>query len=369
MNESPSVIILTRTFFGHADILKRNLISTTNVFLNRNKYKFGVILDDESEKDHELGNTLLANESADIVCYEPLPENHREFFQALAYPTMPWGYDRQQWSTFYMDTYVNQDVIGIVDSDSTFTSYLTDENIFTKDGKIKVLGVKPLATWKHWVPGFWWYVFVDGSQYINDDEALKFKTTYDLMCTNIMPMFFWRSSFLNFRKYISDAWNMSFDEAYKIFSRKPYCQFNILANYVMKYESDKYEFIDLKESPTNKVCVAQNGCPTSRDTLCGLIRSFNLSEEHAKTLIANASSSAFGSVPLDLTHSERMADTRHTNNFSYFAKNPCTQEEIDAHYNNVSRDINALSETHKADLDKKLLHFIQNEFNTIVIRG
>jgi hypothetical protein len=300
----PSIIILTRTYYKDANILEKNLCSTLNIFLNRDKYKFGIILDDESLEDHELGNKLLKDDKTDYIYYEPLPDNHLKLFQALAWSEMRWGYDRQQWSTFYMDIFAQQDIIGVVDSDSTFTSYLTDEAIMTLDGKIKIKGIKPLKDWEHWCIELKnTFIFKDGSQYSNDDFALKFKTEYALMETNIMPIFFWKETFINFRNYISDQFKMSFDEAYKIFSVKPYCQFNILANYALKFESDKYQFINLKDQGNDKISVAQNGCPTSRDTLCGLIKSFNLSSDRIPTslIIQKSLFSSFGNVKIDLT--------------------------------------------------------------------
>ena len=179
------------------------------------------------------------------------------------------GYDRQQWSTFYMDTFVNHDIIGIVDSDSTFTTYLTDENIFINDGKIKIMGIKPLKSWVHWSNESKLYKFKDGAQQENDDIALQFQTIYDCMATNLMPFFFWKTSFNNFRKYIESVWNMSFDEAYKIFSKKTYCQFNIMVNYVLHLFTFQTPIIYKSNFINNsKVSVAQSGYPSSMDVLC-----------------------------------------------------------------------------------------------------
>jgi hypothetical protein len=341
------------------------------VFVNRDKYKFGIILDDETTDDHVLGDALLAENQTDYVYYEPLPNEHLKLFQALAYPWAPWGYDRQQWSTFYMDTFVKEDVIGVVDSDSTFTSYLTDESVFTKDGKIKIKGLKPLHDWKHWSSEYQSHIFKDGAQHINDDFALKFNTVYDVMCTNIMPIFFWKNTFSNFRKYISDIWGVSFDEAYKIFSRKPYCQFNILVNYALKFESDKYEFIDVKTHTAGKVCVAQNGCPTSRDTICGLIKSFNISEGELPTNmhIQKSHSSSFGNVDTDVSYENIINDSRHANNFAHFIHNPCSPEEIIEHYTNVYRDISKLDDDKKIYIKEASLRFLNNDFKNIIIKG
>lgn len=181
-----SVVVLTRTYHKDGDILEKNLISTINIFLNRNKYKFGIILDDESLEDHILGDYLLNR--TDYIFYETLPNKYLELFQALAYPHMSWGYDRQQWSTFYFDTFVKEDIIGIVDSDSTFTSYLTNNN-FIKDNKILIKGISPIAPYVNPYHKDN-YIYMSGSHYENDNIALGFETKYNLMITNLMPIFF-----------------------------------------------------------------------------------------------------------------------------------------------------------------------------------
>ena len=63
---SHKIIILTRTYFKDGDILMKNLCSTLNIFVNRDKYKFGIILDDETIKDHTLGELLL-NENPCLI--------------------------------------------------------------------------------------------------------------------------------------------------------------------------------------------------------------------------------------------------------------------------------------------------------------
>lgn len=366
------IIILTRTYFKDEQILIKNLCNTLNVFVNRDKYKFGIILDDETTEDHTLGDKLLNSRIADYIYYEPLDCDYKNLFQSLAFKGMSWGYDRQQWSTFYMDTYVEEDIIGVVDSDSTFTSYLTDEIVFAKNGKIKIKGIKPLSTFKHWSIESSDYVFKNGSQYENDEVALKFSTEFGVMESNLMPIFFYKESFKKCRDYISEIWGMSFDEAYKVFSRNPYCQFNILANYVLKFESDRYEFVDLFSNTLGKTVVAQNGCPTSRDTLCGLVKTFKISEDYItnNTIIIQTSKiSSFGDVDKNNNYETIYNDTRHANNFAHFCNHPCKLEEIEEHYKNVYRDIDSLTENNKNKLTNKVIHFLKNDFNNLLIKG
>lgn len=164
---------------------------------------------------------------------------------------------------------------------------------------------------------------------------------------------------------------MSFDEAYKIFSRKPYCQFNLLANYAIKFESDKYEFIDVQTDNENKVCIGQNGCPTSRDVICGLIHSFEIKESEIQNIIIkNSVVSTFGDVFTTIVdYNELKNDIRHANNFAHFCGKPCLINQIKTHYENVKTDLSKLNENEKNKLEENIKHFIKNDFNNIIIKG
>ncbi len=362
--DMPTVDIITRTFYKHEDILVRNLVSTMNLFVNRNTFKLVVVLDDESQMDHELGNDILKKGYADCVYYETLPSRHLELFQALAFPGLPWGYDRQQWSTFYMDLYSDADIIGVVDSDSTFTSYLTYENILTEEGKIRLHGISPKLYWKTPL-----HILTDGDQYINDKVALGFHCEWDLMCTNRMPMFFWKSTFINLRNYIAELYGVNFDEAFKIFSRKPFCQFNILANYALKFEPEKYEICDQLSQSTILMSVCQNGCPNTRDIIVGGIKSFNINQKDIpKNLKARGRILGYTTPIPQLSYKELIEDLMHANNFSCILKNPCKRIDIDQHYINVSRDIKKLPIHEQERLKNNFIRFLNNELNSIIIK-
>ena len=76
-----------------------------------------------------------------------------------------------------------------------------------------------------------------------------------------------------------------------------------------------------------------------------------------------------GCVDTNINYESIINDTRHANNFSYFCNNPCSLEEIDEHYKNVYRDINNLSENKRYELNNKIINFLKNEFNNIIIKG
>ena len=362
--QQPKVDIITRTFHKHGDILVHNLVSTMDLFVNRNIFKLVVVLDDESQMDHELGNELLKKCYADSVYYETLPPKHLELFQALAFPVLPWGYDRQQWSTFYMDLYSDADIIGVVDSDSTFTSYLTYENILTEDGRILLHAISPKTYWKTQL-----HITSDGDQYSNDKVALGFHCEWDLMCTNRMPMFFWKSTFINLRNYIAELYGVNFDEAFKIFSRKPFCQFNILANYALKFEPEKYEICDQLSQSTSLMSVCQNGCPNTRDIIVGGINSFNINQKDIpKNLKARGRILGSGTPIPQLTYKELLEDLMHANNFSCILNNPCQKKYMDQHYLNVSRDIKKLPTHEQERLRNNFIKFLSEEINSIIIK-
>ena len=141
----------------------------------------------------------------------------------------------------------------------------------------------------------------------------------------------------------------------------------------LKFEGDKYEFIDICLD-NDKFSVAQNGCPTTRDVLCGLVKSFKISEEDVKNnniIIQKHKAKLIGScVDININYEDIINDTRHANNHAHFEFNqPCSLEQINEHYKNVYRDINNLTTNKKDELNNKVIYFLQNDFNDIMIKG
>ena len=86
-------------------------------------------------------------------------------------------------------------------------------------------------------------------------------------------------------------------------------------------------------------------------------------------MIQNSKVSSFGNVDVNLSYNELLNDQRHANNFAYFLNNSCSYSEILNHYMNVYRDISKLDESEKEELEKKVINFIKNDFNKIIIKG
>jgi len=357
MTENKKVSIIVRTYHKDKQILIDNLISTLNIFVNRNLFKFVVVLDEESKEDHFLGEYLLKNDYVDSVIFEKLPNDWKDLFKGISFesPRNRWGYDRQQWSTFYMDKHSEDDIIGVVDSDSTFFTYITKENIFTNDGRVivnaylitpeNVKKANPLFR-KCEIKNILKY----GNAYINDKVALKEESPYECMLTNRMPMWFWRSTYENCRKHIEKKWGIPFDEAFKIFSRKKYSQFNILLNYVVKYEPERYNLRVLNLNENDIVTVCQNGCENKKDILIGGIRSFKIKINEIDLKIPES----------DFKKFEK--DTAHLNRRSYkLWGSKAGINYADKHYANVHNEILRLTPQER---EKKYKAF--REFNFLV---
>jgi len=208
-----------------------SLSPTMEMFFYTTQFDFKLILDDESKGDHMWGECLAPEYPFMDIQYESNPENWEELFHGTAFWEVGHyarpGYDRQQWSTFYMDKYAdpNHEIIRVIDGDGCFYTHMTRENFLAPDGRILLR------------------VGNGTSHYENDKVALGFdENSYELMWHNRMPIFFWKSTFENARAHIAKRYNTTFDEAFKQFSLAKYSQFNIIGNYALKFEADRYEF-------------------------------------------------------------------------------------------------------------------------------
>lgn len=105
------------------------------MFVDRSVIDVMVVLDDESTKDHTLGDCLQKYNFS--VKYEALPE-----FAIRGIP-LP-GYDRQQWSTFYMDYLSDSDYIGVIDADGMIFSFMHPfYSVFASDDDKRIV-LKPM---------------------------------------------------------------------------------------------------------------------------------------------------------------------------------------------------------------------------------
>lgn len=355
--QSPSVELLVRTYKGDEQPLLHNLIPTLEIFVNRREYRFTVVLDEESAADHALGDRLLAQGRCDRVLYEPLPPDWRTLFQGVAFPPPynRWGYDRQQWSTFYMDVHSERDIVGVVDSDATFYTYLTRKNILSEDGKVILTLFRPTET-SPWATARMLTRSEDGCAYRNDKVALREGATYECMMTSRMPIWFWRSTFEACRNHIARRWNTSFDTAFEDFSRGPFCAFNILANYAVKYEPERYQ-IRLMDSPAGDVLsVGQNGCISRFDLVAGGLQTFRVSRSER--------------LPEEIKHAypELIADTIHLNRLAHVACGvTVVPSRAASHYAVVWEDLDKLQAEQRNFMRDAFLEFVNHGLQHVKI--
>ncbi|CAF1134273.1 unnamed protein product [Adineta steineri] len=243
--------LIVRTFAGHLDRMNTWYIPTVNMFVDRNAIDVLFVLDDESREDHILGDCLKEHNYS--VKYEASPAFTKTKGNL-------YGYDRQQWSTFYMDYLSNSDYIGVIDSDAMLFTFMHPfYSIFASDDDKRIM-LKPMT----------------GDHYHEDRLALQFNNTLDFMYTNLMPMWYRWETFQNLRNYISLAWNgSSFDDAFIEFSKNQrYSQFNILSTYASLFESNYYRII-MNSDTRGAVSVGSNR-GREADIRIGCCRSFHI---------------------------------------------------------------------------------------------
>ena len=72
-------------------------------------------------------------------------------------------------------------------------------------------------------------------------DATGTRNNYDIMWTDMFPVFFWRDTFAKARASIAQRLaGGNFDNAYMQFNKRQYSQFNILANWALQHQPEKY---------------------------------------------------------------------------------------------------------------------------------
>ena len=109
--------------------------------------KIGLILDEESQSDHDFAAKLKAAEQElpmgfifDIK-YQPKPADPHVLEVGKVRST---GYMRQIWNSFFMDQYVDTPIIAWMDTDVMFKTPVTPEIIFNGN-KLRIFGLPPLG--------------------------------------------------------------------------------------------------------------------------------------------------------------------------------------------------------------------------------
>ena len=162
-------------------------------------------------------------------------------------------YEFQQWSTFFFDIYAEKvakkysvappQIIAIVDADSQFQTFPTLQSVFPEshfyasgrssrdvgggDSKFKLRAF-----------GVGRSMFSEATAlFLNRSQVADFMVTF--------PVYVYRDTLSNLRKYVEKLHNTSFDDAFErsmVTSRTYYSQFAIILSYAYWFERDRYSF-------------------------------------------------------------------------------------------------------------------------------
>ena len=167
-----------------------------------------IVLDKESDQDHKFAETLTRQTKEHFphhnfeVLYEPLPKDPRvlAFAGSPRYPE----YNRQLWSSFFIDLYSNDSVIAWMDTDAGFGSPVTKSSIFNGT-KLRVLGydctmhIGWVKTWAR-----------------TTELALGLPFVADFMI--YFPVYIYRDTFTHCREHILKRFKTrSFEKAFRKF--------------------------------------------------------------------------------------------------------------------------------------------------------
>ena len=210
-----------------------DLFRTTVLFWPSSYGKILVLLDEESEEDHVFGDKILDQTKKYFpdykleVQYEALPEEK----STLDFPGMPQppGYNRQLWSSFFVDLFTNDSIIAWMDNDAAFITPVTKFMIFTGT-KLRILG-SGCTQHRSWVPT--WAE--------TTELALGLPFVTDFM--TYFPVYIYRDTFTRCREHILKRFSTSnFEEAFRKFYKGYISPVSIIMGYAWYFERDRYDW-------------------------------------------------------------------------------------------------------------------------------
>ena len=212
-----------------------DLLRTTVLYWPPSYGKTVVVLDEESEVDHVFAQNITRLNREHFpdykleVLFEPLPKDNN----VLAFPGMPKppGYNRQLWSSFFIDLYTNDSIVGWVDGDVAFVTPVTKSSIF--DGpKLRVIG------WDCSRPDPWVESWARTTE-----EALGLPYVADFV--GPFPIYIYRDTFTNCREHILKRFNTTnFEEVFKKFyqGKGEVCPVSTVVSYAWYFERNRYDW-------------------------------------------------------------------------------------------------------------------------------
>lgn len=192
-----------------------------------------LVFDKESTQDYIFAENVMRQARKYFpdrryeVSYEPLPKDPNVLSDSRGRRGS--GYNRQLFSSFFIDLYTNDSIIAWMDSDAGFFAPVTKSTIFSGT-KLRVLGYD--CTYNiHWV-----------KQWVESTEvALGFPCVADFMI--YFPVYIYRDTFTNCREYILKRFNTSnFEEAFQKLYTSYISPVIIILSYAWYFEKDRYDW-------------------------------------------------------------------------------------------------------------------------------
>ena len=194
-----------------------------------------VVLDEESVEDHVYANNLTSQIKQHFpdrkleVAFESLPKD-ASILNVKGTQNSP-GYNRQLWSSFFIDLYTNDPIIAWMDTDVAFLAPVTKATIFN-GSRIRILGSE-CSMKISWVQN-WASV---------TEIALGLPMVADFM--TYFPVYIYRDTFTHCREYILKRFKtVNFEEAFqKIYHGTRYLSpVSVVISYAWFFERDRYDW-------------------------------------------------------------------------------------------------------------------------------
>ena len=224
------------------------ILRSAVVFWDVKKYGRIVLIldgDDESKESNDKLIRALDNAKHPLLnfryVYEAPPKDKRTFeLKTKELKLRRYGYHLQLYSMFLMDLYTNNSIIAYSDTDAPFILPVGNSAIFSKEGKLKVIGIKPKEKiWAHVIP------WKKATQ-----DLLGLPMVFDFMV--YFPVYLYPSTLKNCRDFIIQRMKVdTFEKAFLKGSNHFVSSVNVILHYAFFHERDRYDWhLDISEEET-----------------------------------------------------------------------------------------------------------------------
>lgn len=237
----PDMTLVIRTYFGSIPEYWRIFALSTLLFWPTDIWKTVIVLDDESIRDHHMGNVISALPPYPAVKFEKLPKD--VICGNWGHHTRSPGFERSMFSNFFGDMQTESEFVAITDTDGYFIT------------KVLVTDLFPL--WPVKKPRMLAYNGCCYGWEKSNQEVIGFPPMGVFMTHSGLPFIMKRSHFADMRNLIKQRLHKStFGEAFhyicsKYGSESQYSQYDLMGNYLWYYKREEYDWhiINYTQSP------------------------------------------------------------------------------------------------------------------------